>query len=298
MKFCQYCGKELEDNQTCDATVGQEITFSAANAETIAYTIGEDTQEAKGSSITWTPSAAGNYSVTVTATLGEETKTVNFTVTVTEATTPDVPDTEASYIKVTEAPADWSGKYLIVYEGGNVAFNGALTTADDLSGKDNTISVVIIDEVIASTAEVDASAFTIEYNGTDFTVQSADGHYIGTTTNANSLNANTTTVYTNAITIEDDGTAKITSSAGAVLRFNDSDNRFRYYKSSTYMNQKAIALYKYTAKSDDPSTSIEEVETAGNEPAQWYDLNGRRVAAPGKGIYILRQGGKATKYAF
>jgi fructose-1,6-bisphosphatase/inositol monophosphatase family enzyme len=47
-----------------------------------------------------------------------------------------------SYVKVTSAPADWAGDYLIVYEAGNVAFNGALETLDAV---ENTIAVTIAD---------------------------------------------------------------------------------------------------------------------------------------------------------
>ena len=35
-----------------------------------------------------------------------------------------------SYVKVTTAPADWEGDYLIVYETNSVAFNGGLSTLD------------------------------------------------------------------------------------------------------------------------------------------------------------------------
>ena len=50
-----------------------------------------------------------------------------------------------SYVKVTSAPEDWSGDYLIVYEAGNVAFNGSLTSLDAAS---NNIPVTITDGVI------------------------------------------------------------------------------------------------------------------------------------------------------
>ena len=40
---------------------------------------------------------------------------------------------EETYEKVTSAPSDWSGEYLIVYEGGKVAFNGNLTSLDAAS---------------------------------------------------------------------------------------------------------------------------------------------------------------------
>ena len=35
-----------------------------------------------------------------------------------------------TYTKVTEAPSDWSGRYLIVYEGGSLAFDGSLSALD------------------------------------------------------------------------------------------------------------------------------------------------------------------------
>ena len=34
------------------------------------------------------------------------------------------------FVKVTTAPSDWSGTYLIVYEAGKFAFNGSMTTLD------------------------------------------------------------------------------------------------------------------------------------------------------------------------
>lgn len=50
------------------------------------------------------------------------------------------------------------------------------------------------------------------------------------------------------ISINDDNTVNIISSGGAYLRFNtdSGQDRFRYFKSSTYTEQKAISLYKYT----------------------------------------------------
>ena len=37
---------------------------------------------------------------------------------------------EQTYVKVTEAPEDWSGTYLIVNEDNNAAFDGSLTALD------------------------------------------------------------------------------------------------------------------------------------------------------------------------
>lgn len=145
-----------------------------------------------------------------------------------------------TYTKVTSAPSDWSGEYLIVYEAGNVAFNGALTTLDAAS---NTISVTISDGTITTT-DADAT-FTITKSGTSYTIQSKSGYYIGQASNANGLTSSENTL-NNTISINDDKTVNVVSSGGAYLRYNaaSNQNRFRYYKSSSYTGQKAICLYK------------------------------------------------------
>lgn len=149
-----------------------------------------------------------------------------------------------SYVKVTSAPGDWSGDYLIVYEAGNVAFNGSLTTLDAAS---NTISVKITNGEIAADETTNAAKFTIAKSGTAYTVKSALGYYIGQTADANGLKSNKTTTYANDLTLNSDGSVNVVS-AKAYLRYNatSGQNRFRYYKSSSYSGQKAIALYKYT----------------------------------------------------
>lgn len=145
----------------------------------------------------------------------------------------------AVYKKVTEAPNDWSGTYLIVCEDSNVAFNGSLTTLDAVS---NTVAVSITNSEIAPTATIDAATFTINASGH---IKSASGYYIGQTSNANGLKSNTSTTYTNTLSINNDGTVNVVS-GGAYLRYNAASGnyRFRYYKSSSYTAQKAICLYK------------------------------------------------------
>lgn len=150
----------------------------------------------------------------------------------------DEPAGGTHFVKVTSAPSDWSGTYLIVYETNKWAFDGSLTTLDAVS---NYKAVTIADNQIEATDAMKAIAFTIEKSGTSYTIQSASGYYIGRTATSNGLNSSTTTGYTNTISISN-GSAKITSSGGPALQFN-SDNgqtRFRYFKSS----QKAIQLYK------------------------------------------------------
>ena len=151
-----------------------------------------------------------------------------------------------TYVKVTSTAGITDGEYLIVYEDASnatpapVAFDGSLATLDAVS---NNIAVTISNNAIAGTNYIDLSTFTID--ATAKTVKSKSGYYIGQTSDANGLKANNSTKYENALSIENDGTATI-KSGGAYLRYNSDANnwRFRYYKSSSYSGQKAIALYK------------------------------------------------------
>ena len=146
----------------------------------------------------------------------------------------------AVYEKVTTAPSDWSGQYLIVYETDKVAFDGSRTTLDAVS---NTKSITISNNQIS--VDTDNFYFTIAKSGSNYTIKSASGYYIGQTSNANGLKSNTSTTYSNTLTINNDQSINFVS-GGAYLRYNAASNqyRFRYYKSSSYTGQKAICLYK------------------------------------------------------
>lgn len=171
-----------------------------------------------------------------------------------------------SYVKVTEAPADWSGDYLIVYETDGVIFDGSLTTLD----KGNNIQKVTIEN---NTIIGDYSAYTFTI-AEGYTIKSKSGYYIGQTKNDNGLKSNTSTTYTNTLSLNNDGTVNIVS-GGAYLRFNsssgDNNYRFRYYKSSTYTNQKAICLYKYV-EATGGDEELSPIETALNEVNAYMSL--------------------------
>ena len=151
------------------------------------------------------------------------------------------PVTSDKYVKVTSATDLTSGQYLIVYEEGSVAFNGGLETLD---AANNTIGVVIGNNEIAFNTTTAASEFTIDI--TAGTIKSASGYYIGRTSNSNGMDTDQETAYTNTISIDGDGNAVILASGGAYLRYNatSGQDRFRYFKSSTYTDQNAIQLYK------------------------------------------------------
>lgn len=141
------------------------------------------------------------------------------------------------YVKVTSAPADWSGQYLIVYEGDNVAFNGGLSSLDAVN---NTIDVTIESGKIESKSTTDAAAFVITSVSGGYSIRSASGYYIGRTAKSNGMNTSTSEAYVN--TLEYANSAVAITSSGAVLKYNSAinQNRFRYYVSG----QQAIQLYK------------------------------------------------------
>lgn len=202
--------------------------FNYTTANKVTFTVEENT------------STEAREAVITLSYTGAESKTVTVNQDAAESSEPETPGAEGTYyVKVTSAPTDWSGTYLIVYESGNVAFNGALTTLDAAS---NTVSVTISDDKIEADGATKAASFTINASGH---IQSASGYYIGQTSNANGLKSSTTTTYENTLSLNSDGTVNIVS-GGAYLRYNatSGQERFRYYKSSSYTGQKSIALYK------------------------------------------------------
>ena len=150
------------------------------------------------------------------------------------------PETK-SYVKVTAAPEDWSGTYLIVNEADETSayvFNGN----DAVNGY---VSATIANSKITSSTELDAVAVTIEKTTDGYTLK-VNGQYIYGTDGKNTLKfTDTAANAVNTITLSETDGVIITSNT-SVLRFNAASNqlRFRYYKSSSYANQQAIQLYK------------------------------------------------------
>ncbi len=145
------------------------------------------------------------------------------------------------YKKVTAAPTDWSGQYLIVYEAGSLIFDGSLEKLDATGDKQN---VTITDSTI-SAAQGDAYSFTVAAMDGGYSIQSASGVYIGRSAKSNGLDEGTSAKL-NTISLNADGSVNIIGSGGAYLRYNKTSgqDRFRYYKSSSYSSQQPIALYK------------------------------------------------------
>ena len=98
------------------------------------------------------------------------------------------------YRKVTASLSDWSGNYLIAYTDGNMIFNGSLGTLDAVN---NYQTVSITNDTIPATGNLSKS-FTIAQTGSNYTIRSASGIYIGRTANSNGLNEGNTP-YNNSI---------------------------------------------------------------------------------------------------
>lgn len=150
------------------------------------------------------------------------------------------------FVKVTSAPTDWSGEYLIVCEDQNVAFDGSLNTLDVAS---NNVSVTITENRIKADDNLLNSTFTINAEGT--TIQSKSGYYIGgKSTKDNGIQTSKTDSYNHTLSINTAGEFVAYTTLGNnisnYLRCNPNNGNqwFRYYKSSSYTVQKAVQLYK------------------------------------------------------
>lgn len=257
-----------------DITVpdGETVTYSVTCTGKSAQTVAQGVH-----TYTFEDLADGTYSVSVTAIPGTTAHRSSMAVTVNNLVVETNPST-ASYVKVTSALSDWNGKYLIVYESGSLAFDGSLTTLDAVN---NTRSVVISNNKIASTTVTDSLAFTVASVTNGYTIKSFSGYYIGQNSDANALSSSTSIAYTNTIT---DGST-ITSSGGAYLRYNSNSGqeRFRYFKSSTYSSQQAIQLYKLTSDSGSGSGSDPGTESNPYSASAAYEA---ATSTPQSDVYV------------
>ncbi len=158
-----------------------------------------------------------------------------------------------SYVKVTSAPADWSGDYVLVYE--NSATSAYVWTGVDLANcyTEKTISnnSIADDGMVSITIASMTGGYSIKVNG-----GSNNGKYISGTSGSNKINF-VTNASLNTIAFETEGVT-ITSNT-SVMRFNSaSDNmRFRYFKSGTYSSQQPVQLYKKTGSAATPTHTIQ-----------------------------------------
>ena len=165
--------------------------------------------------------------------------------------------TIGNFVKVTSTDDITSGQYLIVYEDGNLAFDGSRDDSNDkLDAENNTIDVTIENGKIAATATNAKSVFNIDV--TAGTLQSASGKYIGVTSNSNGLKTSTDPeAYAHTFSIDEGENVVIAANfegSTMTLRYNSASNqaRFRYYKSG----QQAVQLYKFVADAENATVTV------------------------------------------
>lgn len=229
--------------QTTTFTVGDKFAFGGTvtakyNDDTTA-TIAATDYTVNSSAVKM--DTAGDYTVTVTY----EGKTATYTVTVKEEQQGGGEPETQYFVKVTSAPSDWSGTYLIVYEASTTKAN-VFSCVDATNGN---VEATITDSKIEATDAMKKVSVEIAKSGSGYSIKinsnaaSNANKFIYGTSGSNKLNFGTS-ANANTITYESKS-VKIVSNT-SVLRFNaDSNNmRFRYFKSSSYSGQKAIQLYK------------------------------------------------------
>ncbi len=144
-----------------------------------------------------------------------------------------------AWVKMTTAPADWSGEYILVYEQSTntvYAWNGE----DEANGY---VSKTMIDNAIADggcatlTVAAMTGGYAVKVNG-----GSHDGKYISGTAGNNKLNFGDAPVV-NTLSMESNSV--IMTSNTSVMRFNNDtgQKRFRYFKSNTYGSQQPVQFY-------------------------------------------------------
>ncbi|MDD6245731.1 MAG: S-layer homology domain-containing protein [Firmicutes bacterium] len=199
-----------------------------------------------------------------------------------------------TYTKVTAAPKDWSGTYLIVSEGDSLIMDGSRTNLD-VEG--NKVDVTITEGKI--TGDYAKYAFTIAPMEGGYSVQSASGKYISGTSGKNKLNSNASPAL-NAISFAD-GKVKIVSNKTTLQYNNAATNgtRFRYYKSE---NQQPISLYKLEAAPARQSGIIkaEDIQN-GDKVVVFNPVYGKTLSTEYSGYYnkgtdVTLAEGKLTGY--
>lgn len=166
-------------------------------------------------------------------------------------------DTPSGYMKVTEAPTDWSGEYLLVYETTDEDSNpvGYCWTGVDaadcyaeaaiengvISKPDGAVTVTIASMV---------GGYSIQVNG-----GTNISKFIKGTSGSNALGFDADAQLNTISYNNDDECVDIVSNT-SVMRYNSDakNNRFRYFKSTSYTAQQVIQLYKYTGASKQNQT--------------------------------------------
>ena len=193
-----------------------------------------------------------------------------------------VEETEGYYVKVTSEPADWTGKYLIVYQEDAVSyvFNGK----DEVNG----YIAAKAGSVIKADSELDAVAVTIAEMDGGYSIMAETGYMAGKS-GGNGLVFEAEAALN---TLEYSADGVVITSNERVLRFNSASNqmRFRYYGDG----QQPVQLYKYVTELPSYTLTVTDAGWA----TLYLDFNAEIPALKGEdaGAYIVKTEGLNDEY--
>ncbi len=197
------------------------------------------------------------------------------------------------YVKVTDQSQLTDGEYLIVNDANSVAFDGS---KDNLDAAANYVNVEIVSNAIMSTPLIENATFTIDMTGTNGTIKSSSGKYIGgLEADKNGMQQSADNAFTNSITINQTAIGDVVYNAvitnnGKYLRYNPekNQNRFRYYKQE---NLDPIHLYKKVEAT--APTTTHSVRLVGLPIIDQFAENVSKNDHPSRYGYILKYEPKA-----
>lgn len=158
---------------------------------------------------------------------------------------------EDTWVQVTSAQTDWSGEYLIVYQGTSTTEGVAWTGVD----AENCNVAVTISSGVISTKPSTAVSVTIASMTGGYSVVvnggTYNGKYIKNNGNSNGIKFETTSTVT---TFTYENNAVTITCGGKKFRYNNNSGnyRFRYFGS----NQQVIQLYKKQSGPANPTDKI------------------------------------------
>lgn len=168
------------------------------------------------------------------------------------------------FVRITSTDELTDGEYLIVYEDENTAniFNGLSYSNEYVSAtiSNNSISEVPANAAVLTIAAIDEDSYSIQIS-TEATNNA--GKYICGKSGSNTMNFESSAV-ANSISFENNDVVIV--SDNTYLRWNNTSNLFRYYKSGSYSSQQAIQLYKKGA--DTPGTLAYYINVFQNETVE------------------------------
>lgn len=187
--------EDVENATSYDVVCGSKNATIEPDVETASFEM-----DSYGSfEISVTAKADGYQSATATA----------------SATLLDPNDTKKYYVKVTSAPADWSGTYLLVFDDDKAH---SYVVDSDLASKYNTI-LTIEDDKILSVDSVDQDAVVISKKGAGYKIKLSNDKYI--TVPASNKVGNNTEANASELTVE-------YTASGVKISGKDSKEDIRY----------------------------------------------------------------------